>query len=382
MRILIDATSVADATFGTSQYAWRLVEALISLDRNNHYRVLIRRGLSDDHPLRRIARRSNVRLHPVLIRPGGPLQQFKLLQAGARPAADVFHCLNFNLPLLGNPYRSICTIHDLKHLVHPDLLRRLNRLKRFYFGFVARAAVRRCAHVIAVSNSTRRDAIRHLGAHPARITTTHEASGLRNSLAPCDNSNEILRRLNIRPPYFLILGSQRPHKNIERAIQSFRGFLLSDPRNRNWRLVITGGDYAGYSPLGDLTATERYQIIRTGYVSDHDLDCLYRGAAALFFPSLYEGFGLPILEAMERGVPVVTSRVTSMPEVAGDAAILVDPYCEADMTRALGRVAQPQVREELVRRGLARARCFSWRRTAAQTLAVYRRVAARGLVQK
>ncbi|MBW1697320.1 MAG: glycosyltransferase family 4 protein [Deltaproteobacteria bacterium] len=373
MRIMIDATSIADMTFGTSQYAWRLLQALAELDSDNYYHVLIRRSLSLQHPLHQLAQWPNFILVPTVIRPGSPLQQFKLLQPGTRPAADVFHCLNFNLPLLANPYPSVCTIHDLKFLIYPDLLKRWIKLKRFYFQIVARLAVSRCVHVIAVSEATRQDVIRYFGVSPHKVTTIYEASALNvheDSLQP--DSEWLRNQFGIRAPYFFMLGYKRPHKNLERAIAAFLKFLDFTGDSR-WQLVITGGAYKNYDPLHVLSPRYHGKIVTTGYVDEATLDKLYRGAYALFFPSLYEGFGLPLLEAMERGVPVITSNVSSLPEVAGEAALFVDPHSVSSMAHGLMKMTNPHIRQDCIRKGLLRSAKFNWHTTASKTLEIYRK---------
>ncbi|MDD5491404.1 MAG: glycosyltransferase family 1 protein, partial [bacterium] len=183
--------------------------------------------------------------------------------------------------------------------------------------------------------------------------------------------NKVLQRYNIQTHYILFVGTMDPRKNLIRLIQAFR--KVKEEQN-DLKLVIVGNRGELYSEeLQEQVATG--DIILTGYVPEEELVYLYNGASIFAFPSLYEGFGLPILEAMACGAPVITSNVYSMPEVAGEAASLIDPENAKEIAAAIGRLINDQeFRKGLVAKGLARARQFTWEKTAIKTLAIYQEV--------
>lgn len=378
MMVLIDATGIASRTTGVGQYAFQLLSALSEIDSVNGYTILVQRRLRGDHPIWRLAARDNFEIKRVASSAVGPRKQlilpFAMHRTGRR--YDVVHFLNSEAAIL-HGLRSVVTIHDLKFLRHPEYLRRASRLKGYYLRFAIKEAVARAKRVIAVSSSTKRDIVSLLGTEEPKIVVIPEASylGIYGQALP-EGGAIAMDRYGLRRPYFLFIGERRPHKNLERLVDAFAIFKQ---RYDDWdcRLVIVGKQYAQYtSPLdrvGDRDLRDSVQF--TGFVPDEDLRGLYSGAAAFLFVSLYEGFGIPILEAMESGTPVITSNVSSMPEVAGDAAILVDPYDSEAIAKAMAEIMQsPKLREELAQRGYRRARCFSWEETARRTLQVYREV--------
>jgi glycosyltransferase involved in cell wall biosynthesis len=289
---------------------------------------------------------------------------------------DVFHGTNFQLP----PFRSargVVTIHDLAFLacpgsVPPAVAARLER--------VARASVRRADHVIADSAHTKADTVSLLGVPPERISVIHLAAGAayRPRTDPAADRATLEHRYGLRFPYVLYVGTTNPRKNLGRLLEAF----ASARRRANLphSLVLVGD--AGFAhgavleQIGKLGLRDAVQL--PGYTSEEDMPAIYGGADLLAFPSLYEGFGLPVLEAMSVGCPVLTSPVSSLGEVAGDAALLVDPQSvdaiSAGLERALTNV---ELRRDLAQRGVRRAAAFSWERAAAEHLALYRELAAK-----
>jgi glycosyltransferase involved in cell wall biosynthesis len=186
----------------------------------------------------------------------------------------------------------------------------------------------------------------------------------------------ILREYGVEPPYILYVGALESRKNLPRLLEAYARLRAWSPQ---WRLVIVGARKWKFSPIFDTVqrlALEGH-VTFTGYVADEHLPALFTGADLFAFPSLYEGFGLPVLEAMACGAPVVTSNTSSLPEVAGDAALLVDPYDVEQIAQAMWLVlSQPALAAQLRAKGLARAAQFTWERTARETIAVYERVLA------
>jgi len=234
--------------------------------------------------------------------------------------------------------------------------------------------LRRADHLIAISEATKRDAVERLRIPPERITVTPLAVDARRFYPrPAAEVDRVLARYNLRRPYFLHIGSSDPNKNTANILRAFAVFS----RHGHSAHVLC---IAGKWPAQALAQLERShpgllasgRLRMLGYVPDDDLPALYSGADLFVYPSLLEGFGLPVLEAMRCACPVLTSTVSSLPEVAGDAALLVDPHDPEAMTAAMTRVAgDAALRADLVRRGLQRAGEFSWTRTAELTLRVY-----------
>jgi glycosyltransferase involved in cell wall biosynthesis len=231
--------------------------------------------------------------------------------------------------------------------------------------------------VITISEQSRRDITKYLPVEPEKVTVTKLAASRNFLVMPDDEVIPVLKRHQISYPYILYVGSIEPRKNLLRLLEAYRQLRLWSTK---WRLVIIGArNYWKSSPVMDHVAEFGLeQCVRfTGYVPDEDLPALYNGADLFVFPSLYEGFGLPVLEAMACGTPVVTSNSSSLPEVAGDAALLVDPYDVEAIAAAMVRVlADPDLAEALRQKGLRRAGEFTWERTARETIAVYEQVLA------
>jgi len=285
------------------------------------------------------------------------------------PHADVFHASQ----QLHNPPRRArltATVHDLTCWLMPEVHRQSNveAAKRF-----AARVVRRADALIAVSESTRRDAVRILGLPPERIEVIYP--GVANSFFGI--TPEAVRRAAARwslpGPYVLFVGTVEPRKNVDTLLDAWSG--VARELRAQYDLVVAGpagwADARTHVRLRGGEAGVRY----LGYVDEADLPGLTGGAAAFVYPSLYEGFGLPVAQAMAAGVPVITSNVSSMPEVAGGAALLVDPHSASELTAAIGRLlGDAQLRAELASRGLDRSRRFRWEESARQSLNFFRKV--------
>ncbi len=235
--------------------------------------------------------------------------------------------------------------------------------------------LQRVDHLIAISEATKRDAVERLRIPPERVTVTPLAVDARRFYprAP-DEIARVLARYRLRRPYFLHIGSSDPNKNTENILRAFDQFSRHSHAEH---ILCIAGKWPAQAlarlerSYPDLLESGRLRVL--GYVPADDLPALYGGADLFVYPSLLEGFGLPVLEAMRCGAPVLTSTVSSLPEVAGDAALLVDPHDPAALTDALARVAgAADLRAELIARGLRRAELFYWKLTAELTLRVYR----------
>lgn len=287
---------------------------------------------------------------------------------------DVFHVGEFHLPpgrAAGPPY--VATVHDVTTVTHPRHHTLLNRLvHRRRLGWIRR----RAARVIAVSASTARDLETEVGVEPGRVAVVHEARG-HAPIAPTVPGPEAVRtRYGLGPRYILSVGTLEPRKNHARLVRAFEGL----DAYADVELVLVGG--AGWRSRPFERAIDnsrvRAHIRLLGSVPADDLVALYEGATVFAYPSLYEGFGLPVLEAMAAGTPVLTSDISSLPEVAGDAALLVDPRSVEAIRVGLARLLDdPSLRERLTESGRSRERSFTWEKAARETLEVYHKALRR-----
>jgi glycosyltransferase involved in cell wall biosynthesis len=294
--------------------------------------------------------------------------QLHVPRAAARAGADVLHSLASTGPVAGSVPR-VVTVHDLHYRTQPEA----------HFGVRALglralvpAAARRSRRVIVPSRATADGVARHLGVDPARIDVIPEASG-HPPRAAARSREEVRAELGAgERPLLLTVSAKRPHKNLARLLGALGRV---DPQRRPL-LVMPGYPTPHEQELraraSELGLTEQVRFL--GWVSDQQLEDLYRAADAFLFPSLSEGFGLPVLEAMARGVPVATSGRTSLAEVAGDAALLFDAEDERSIATAIDRLLhEEQLADRLAAAGLERAESFSWEATAERTVASYRR---------
>ncbi len=293
---------------------------------------------------------------------------------------DVFHCPHLGLPskeLTGDLPRVI-TVYDLIPLIRPDFVN--EHQSRIFQTLLSRIDVER-DWVISISEFTKMEFCEATGMSPERVRVVPLAAA--HFFRPVTDSDVIRSRYQIpEGEYLLYLAAPQPRKNLAHLIRSFFR-MLDEHHLPDTYLVLSGSKEHGWMYDEILAAAEssskhRSRLIFTGYVAEEDLPALYSGAVAFVFPSLYEGFGLPALEAMACGTPVITSNTTSLPEVAGDAALLVDPtdpdeLCEAMLTI----LSDHSLREELRRKGLMRAAEFSWKRCAEMTAEVYHLAAGR-----
>jgi glycosyltransferase involved in cell wall biosynthesis len=287
-------------------------------------------------------------------------EQLELPLRLRREHADLIHAPNCFLPL-ARPCMGVVTIHDLAFEVFPEDFSKRTGWK--YRTFAPRAA-RSAQRVICVSGYTAEDVIRRYDVDPGRVRIIPNAPSLPIGTEPLPDGD------GDGGPYLLAVGDLRPKKNLMRLVQAFRALRRDGLEHR---LVLAGIDSGQGDAVRDAAGGE--PVTLTGYLSDARLDALMRGADALVHPSLYEGFGLVIVEAMARGVPVVAARATALPETGGDAAEYFDPLDVGDMAAAIARVVGDRERHaELSALGRARAGRLSWDDSAALTAAVYEEI--------
>jgi glycosyltransferase involved in cell wall biosynthesis len=359
MLIGIDASRATTALrTGTENYSLHLIRELLALDATHRFRLYFNRAPS-----------------PGLF-PGSIEQRvipFPRLWTHARLSwemvahtPDLLFVPSHVLPV-AHPRRSVVTVHDLGYLYHPEAHTPFQNL---YLRLSTRFNARAAARILADSEATRRDLASHYSVPPDKIVVVYP--GRNEALAPASDPEALAavrNRYGLTGPYILYVGTLHPRKNLVRLVQAFAeipGSLAPD-----LQLVLAGRKGWLYDEILTqvrlLGLTDR--VVLTGYLPEAQLPVLMSGALAFAFPSLYEGFGFPVLEAMACGTPVICANVSSLPEVAGDAALLVDPLDMNALTAALCRVVgDGELRRELVERGFRQIERFSWRRCAEQTL--------------
>jgi glycosyltransferase involved in cell wall biosynthesis len=376
LRIVIDARHIRD--FGIGTYIRNLIHALARQDSVNSY-ILVSYP-EDAQELGGLP--PNFEVDPYARMDSALLDQVAFPLHVRRLRADLYHIpLNVVSLLMPTPY--VVTVHDMSSLLFEGLPARQRRFRIYQF----RRGLERAARVIAVSNATRRDIDDLFGIPADKVRQIYNAPDPKFlEDGPDSHSPEhqlILERYQIRYPFLLYVGTIRPQKNIPRLVEAFavlRGELENHPVYGDLRLIIIGDEISRH-PAVRLTAirTRMEQAVRfLGFVPFDTLRAFYASAAAFVFPSLYEGFGLPPLEAMASGTPVVCSNLSSLPEVVGDAAVLVNPENVFEIARGIREVlTNENLRADLVRKGREQARRFSWETTARQVLEVYGEVAGR-----
>ncbi len=385
MRVAIDVRRIRD--FGIGTYIRNLLRALGQAEPSHEF--LLIGSESDRKEFKALP--ANFRFVPHATSDLHRADHFALPWLIRNLDVDLTHIPLNRVPLLlPQPY--VVTIHDLSYVLFdqsPSWLRDLRRF-RFFRG------VTRAKRIIAVSSATRRDLENLIGLPPGRVHTVYNApdSSFLHAGRPADSRaagpdsrllerRRILERYQINDPFLLYVGHIRPQKNIPRIIEGFavaREQLAGHPEYRALRLILIGDEIYRHPEVRRAVIQSRVEhcVRFLGFVPFDTLRVIYELATAFLFPSLYEGFGLPPLEAMASGTPVITSNVSSLPEVVGDAAMIVNPENVFDIARGIRQVlCEDGLRQTLIARGRVRATAFSWRKAAQETLQVYDDAAGR-----
>ena len=369
MRIGIDYTAAVRQSAGIGRYTRELIRALSRIDLENDY-VLFSAGRDQNEALwpdnyrRRSLPLTDRHLAILWHRLRLPLP-VELITG----SIDIYHSPDFVLPPVARA-RTALTVHDLSFMRYPECSSPplLDYLMRHVPRSVARADL-----ILADSQSTLRDLVDLLHVTEECVQVVYPAIGDRFQPVPLTKAQSVHERYGIRRPYILSLGTLQPRKNYPRLIQAFA--RLRAERGIPHQLVIGGGrGWLGEAIEETITSLGLEDHVHlAGFIDDGDLPALYSAADLFSFPSLYEGFGIPVLEAMACGTPVVTSNVSSLPEAAGDAALLVDPLDVGDIAQAIWRALDDSdLRYRLIERGLVQSTVFTWDRSARELLDAYR----------
>lgn len=350
---------------GTEHYTWELLSALGKLDRRNRYLLYCNGRPAALPPLPRNFELRSIRLPRLWT-------HLRLSTEMLLRPPDLLFVPAHVLPLW-SPRRSVVTIHDLGYLHFPEAHPSAQRL---YLRVSTLWNARRASHVLAVSEATKRDIVVHCGVRPDKISVVYLGVGERfRPASDPERLGVVMDRYGIAQPYLLYVGTIQPRKNLLRLIEAWSRFLAG--RSESSPMLVIAGKQGWLTEainrrVGELQVSDHVRF--TGYIADEDLPALIGGALGYLLPSLYEGFGLPLLEAQACGTPVLTSRVSSLPEVAGDAAVYVDPLDVASIAAGIARLVDDDaLRADLRRRGLERVPAWSWERTARETLAILER---------
>lgn len=384
MRVGINASFLGMPSTGTGQYCLNLIQSLSGIDSNTEYLLFAPHSLDlqlNTNFTERVVKfpfafEGRARLANRLL-----WEQISIPIAARKQKIDVIHVPYLASPLV-SPAKVVVTIHDLAHLV-PAAYWQRSLSYRLYLLTVMSAA-KRADMIIAISSSSQKDIVRLLGVSPRKVQVIpYGINSTRFAPPDCDDRRQVLLedfrlRYDIHKKYLLYVGNFEPRKNTLRLIKAFISLVRRMGRQYQLVMIGTGPDRNSATQIAHDAKMDR-DIIFIDFIANDDLPAIYVGAELLVFPSLYEGFGLPPLEAMACGTPVITSNVASLPEVVGEAGLMVDPCDTRELVEAMFELLHNKsLRERLRKAGLARAKLFSWPETARRTLQTYKQVVESG----
>ncbi len=371
MRIGIDGRYIQDHFPGIGRYTYNLVWSLAEVAPKDSFLVLHNPKMPNSrHDLTALASYPNVELIRVELSTFCLGEQWRLPPVVRRLGLDLFHSPYYIKPYL-LPCPSVVTIYDLIPRLYPQYI---PLWARIVFEMAIRVATATARLLISVSQSAKEDLVRLLGLPPSKVWVT--PLGVDERFNPVNEKAifNLRQKHDLPKGYILYLGINKPHKNLVRLVEAFAKVKTGR------KLVLAGKEDPRYREVHEVVKrlSLQHRVVFLGQVPEDDLPALYSGAALFVFPSLYEGFGLPLLEAMACGVPVVCSSTSSLPEIVGRAAVMVAPLDISQLARALERVlGDGELRAYMREEGLKQAARFSWERTAKETLAAYHQVLSR-----
>lgn len=369
-RIGLDARMFGSSMTGIGIYTEELLRHLLKIDSENEYTAFVLPQVYDDFPFFA----PNLQKVKVTYPHYSYTEQLLYPTQLGKHKLDLIHYTNFNTPVFFRTLKSVVTVHDLTLLFFKG--RKHSPIKGRAYRYAIKKACTNASRIIAVSQATKDDIVHYLGIDPDKIAVVYSGISARFK-APADPAKieAVKSKYNISRPYYMYVGQWREHKNLVRLIRAFA--LLRRRYNVDHQLVIIGAvDPKApevMQSIKDLGLKD--DVIVTGYIADEELPHFYYGAEAFVFPSLYEGFGIPPLEAMTAGTPVISSNASVMPEVLGDAALYFDPLDIEDIAAKLSQFAGSyRLKKELKEKGLVQVKKYSYLKTAKDTLAVYKKV--------
>lgn len=361
MKIFIDASGLTEPVTGLTNYSLNLLKEILLV--NNHIKLTVLCSKSGSKNLTKFLEKdANVSVIYSNIPNVGPLRDLKYLSLyRIINKHDLYHCLSSYLPFFKIKTKTLITIHDLKYIKIDNLMN--NRIKSFYLKLTLKRSLKNADKIIAISKSTAAD-IEDVIGHNNKTFIVYEANTLdKEQLIKSPKSNKL-------PNFFLCIGENRPHKNYSRVLDAYSiGYRECGESFPN--LYIAG------NKVDDLKDKLKYlgiekKVILLGLVSNSKILWLYKNAYALVYVSLYEGFGLPLLEAMSSELPIITSNMHSTKEISGEAALLVNPESVNEISKAMIEIFKNKpLRKEYIKKGIKREKFFSWPKAAKQTINIY-----------
>lgn len=372
MRIGIDARFWGPGGKGLGRYTQKLIEKLESIDRENQYFVF----LTEENFSEYVPKNKNFQKVLADYRWYSFSEQWNMPRLLNKYKLDLVHFPHFNVPLFYvRPF--VITIHDLILLHFPTIRSTTLNWAWYWLKFLAYklviwSAIHRARKIITVSEFTKKDILENYAVLESKIEVTYEAADNVESVSVADEkkSGQTLAKYGIIRPYILYVGNAYPHKNLERLISAFAQVHQG---NRELKLVLVGKEDYFYRRLKSIVAKKKISnVIFAGFVADSDLNEVYREAMVYAFPSLYEGFGIPPLEAMAMGVPVASSNHSCMREILGESALYFDGRNEKDIAEKIEKIiSDVELRNDLIRKGSEQVKKYSWEKMAKKTLKIY-----------
>lgn len=365
MRIGIDCRMYRQNTAGIGRYTRNLIKNLLKIDKNNQYVLFMTAKDLAEFNLQS----PNIKVVKCDIPHYSFAEQTGLIKFLKKENLDLIHFTNFNHPIR---YRGkfVVTIHDLTLLFFPDTTQKTSFFKKIAFSKVMKAAIQNSIKIIAPSLSTKKDILKFSPTDPDKIEVIYEAADEEEKLKAQSSKLEIKEKFKISKPIILYVGQYKKHKNIDNLLKAYK--ILK--KELHCQLALIGKISENLKAIIDNDPDLR-DTLRPGFVSDEELAAWYEIAAVFSFPSLYEGFGLPGLEAMVAGLPVVASNQSSLPEVYGEAALYFDPLNPHDIADKIKIVLEnSETKDRLIKAGKIQVKKFSWQKMAEETLNIYKEV--------
>lgn len=283
---------------------------------------------------------------------------------------DILHSPMHALPLIGaKRYKTVVSIHDLAFALYPQFY---TGGKQKYLAYITKQSAKKADKIIALSENTKKDIMRLYNIREQKIEVVYAGLSIKPSKLTPQQEKKIAARLNLPEKYLLFVGTMEPRKNIQGLLDAL--IQLAKEKKERYTLVIAGPKGWKYDSIEERIKTYETlgQIIKTGYLSEEELHFVYNKASIFLFPSFYEGFGSPVLEAMALGAPVISSHVASIPEVGGNAICYIDPYNTNDLAEKISWIFNnPEEQEKMKKTGIKQAESFTWEKTASQIISVY-----------
>lgn len=360
MKIGIDGRFWRASTGGIGRYTRSLLSNLLKIDRQNQYVVFITPADKKEFHLKA----KNLKVVVADIGHYSLAEQTKLAKILGREKLDLIHFTNFNHPIF---YRKpfVTTIHDLTMTFFPVGRKQKSAIRRHAYNAIMKHAAGKSRAVIAVSEATKKDIVKHLGGKADKIKVIYH--GFDKVYHPQFATYEVAKK----GPYILFVSQWRPHKGILKLLEAYK--ILKERYKIKEKLILVGKPNSAFPEINEAVEKSKSLEVETpGFVAEKDLTALYQNASAFVFPSVYEGFGLPILEAMACGAPVACSKTSSMPEVGGKAVLYFDPESPEDIAQTVWKILKnPKLKKGLISKGLKQAKKFSWEKSAREHLKIY-----------